>query len=191
MQRIPKDAFGRLNENQRIAVATTNIRNYTGKLKLIVVKEEDEDLPLRGYLTNVQENIEPRLIWEYSKHWRIENFFQENLFLHLDHLPGVNLAKINLLLYYKKIAYHAMSAFKKSLPDEHKNKHIQTIVEDSLEAEAFMKKRDDRIRVSFVGPRYEDILQLIFSRIDYKLEEKGIKPVYPWLNHHKIEFEFK
>jgi len=191
MQRIPKDRFRRLNETQRIAVTTTDIRNYTGKLKLIVIEEEDEDPPLRGYLTNVQEDIELRLIWEYSKRWRIENFFKENLFLHLDHLPGIDLAKINLLLYYKKVAYHAVSAFKKSLPDEHKNKHIQTIVEDFLEAEAFVKKRGDRIRVSFMGHRYEDILQPIFSKIDHKLEEKGIKPVYPWLNDHKIEFEFK
>lgn len=84
-----------------------------------------------------------------------------------------------------------MSAFKKSLPDQHKNKHIQTIVEDFLEAEAFVKKRGDRIWVSFMGHRYEDILQPIFSKIDHKLEEKGIKPVYPWLNDHKIEFEFK
>jgi len=191
MQRIPKDRFRRLNETQRIAVTTTSIRNYTGKLKLIVIEEEDADPPLRGYLTNVQEDIEPRLIWEYSKRWRIENFFKENLFLHLDHLPGIDLAKINLLLYYKKAAYHAVSAFKKSLPDEHKNKHIQTIVEDFLEAEAFVKKRGDRIRVSFMAHRYEDILQPIFSKIDHKLEEKGIKPVYPWLNDHKIEFEFK
>ncbi len=146
---------------------------------------------MRGYLTNVQEDIEPRLIWEYSKRWRIENFFKENIFLHLDHLPGIDLAKISLLLYYKKIAYHAVSAFKKSLPDEHKNKHIQTIVEDFLEAEAFVKKRGDRICVSFMGHRYEDILQPIFSKIDYKLEKKGIKPVYSWLNHHKILFEFK
>ena len=133
--------------------------------------EENEDPPLRGYLTNVQEDIEPRLIWDYSKRWRIENFFKENLFLHLDHLPGIDLAKINLLLYYKKIAYHAVNAFKKSLPDEHKNKHIQTIVEDFLEAEAFVKKRGDRIRVSFMGHRYEDILQPIFSKIDHKLYE--------------------
>jgi len=191
MQRIPKDRFRRLNETQRIAVISTSIRNYTGKLKLIVIEEEDEDPPLRGYLTNVQEDIEPRLIWEYSKRWRIENFFKENLFLHLDHLPGIDLVKINLLLYYKKIAYHAVSAFKKSLPDEHKNKHIQTIMEDFLETEAFVKKRGDRIRVSFMGHRYEDILQPIFSKINHKLEEKGIEPVYHWLNDHKIEFEFK
>lgn len=191
MQRIPKDTFRKLNETQRIAVTTTNIRNYTGKVKLIVIEEEDEDPPLRGYLTNVKEDIEPRLVWDYSKRWRIENFFKENLFLHLDHLPGTDLSKINLLLYYKKIAYHAVSAFKKSLPDEHKNKHIQTIVEDFLETEAFVKKRGDRIRVSFMGHRYEDILQPIFSKIDYKLEEKGIEPGYPWLNNHKIEFEFK
>jgi len=62
MQRIPKDRFRRLNDTQRIAPATTSIRNYTGKLKLIVIEEEDEDPPLRGYLTNVQEDIEPRLI---------------------------------------------------------------------------------------------------------------------------------
>jgi len=54
-----------------------------------------------------------------------------------------------------------------------------------------VKKRDDRICVSFMGHRYEDILQPIFSKIDCKLEEKEIEPVYPWLNHHKIEFEFK
>lgn len=191
MQKVSKDTFRRLNESQRIAVTTTNIRNYTGEVKLIVLEEEDGDPPLRGYLTNVKEDIEPRLIWEYSKRWRIENFFKENLFLHLDHLPGIDLVKISLLLYYKKIAYHAVSAFKKSLPDEHKNKHIQTIVEDFLEAEAFVKKRGDRIRVSFMGHRYEDILQPIFSKINRKLEEKRIKPFYPWLNHHKIEFKFK
>ena len=39
MRGILKDAFRKLNENQRIAVTTTNIRNYTGKLKLIVVEE--------------------------------------------------------------------------------------------------------------------------------------------------------
>jgi len=54
-----------------------------------------------------------------------------------------------------------------------------------------VKKRGDRIRVSFMGHRYKDILQPIFSKIDHKLEEKGIKPVYPWLTDHKIEFEFK
>ena len=48
MQKIPKDRFRRLNETQRIAVTTTNIRDYTGKLKLIVIKEEDENPPLHG-----------------------------------------------------------------------------------------------------------------------------------------------
>jgi len=61
----------------------------------------------------------------------------------------------------------------------------------SLEAEAFVKKRGDRIRVSFMGHRYEDILQPIFSKINHKLEEKGIKPVYHWLDDDKTEFEFK
>jgi len=42
-------------------------------------EEGGENPPLRGYLTNVQEDIEPRLIWEYSKRWRIENFLKENL----------------------------------------------------------------------------------------------------------------
>jgi hypothetical protein len=38
----------------------------------------------------------------------------------------------------------------------------------SLEAEAFVKKRGNRIRVSFMGHRYDDILQPIFSKIDHK-----------------------
>jgi len=48
----------------------------------------------------------------YTKRWRIENFFAENAFLGVNHLPSLHLNAIQTMLSLRLLAFHVMDNFR-------------------------------------------------------------------------------
>ncbi len=91
MKSIPKDEFKPLVGTDRlIGFKETNLRNFSGNMKLIVVRFfEDGIEKYYGYLTNDYESSEEQILNEKSWRWRIENFFKNCNFLGIDALPSI------------------------------------------------------------------------------------------------------
>jgi len=51
----------------------------------------------------------------YTKRWRIENFFAENAFLGVNHLPSLNLNAIQTMLSLRLLAFHVVDKFRHDL----------------------------------------------------------------------------
>src|SRR5262245_65760825 len=51
----------------------------------------------------------------YTKRWRIENFFAENAFLGVNHLPSLHLNAIQTMLSLRLLAFHVMDNFRHDL----------------------------------------------------------------------------
>ena len=51
----------------------------------------------------------------YTQRWRIENFFAENAFLGVNHLPSLNLNAIQTMLSLRLLAFHVMDNFRYDL----------------------------------------------------------------------------
>src|SRR2546428_10762596 len=50
-----------------------------------------------------------------TKRWRIENFFAENAFLGVNHLPSLHLNAIQTMLSLRLLAFHVMDNFRHDL----------------------------------------------------------------------------
>ncbi len=87
MENISHGEFRELvGEDAMIAFKDTNLRGYSGNVKLIVVKKEDKDGEEKyyGYLTNDYKSSEKQIIKEKGWRWRIEKFFKDCDFLGLE-----------------------------------------------------------------------------------------------------------
>ena len=63
----------------------------------------------------------------YTKRWRIENFFAENAFLGVDHLPSLNLNAIQTVLSLRLLAFHVVDNFRHDLGPAYQKKTPELI----------------------------------------------------------------
>lgn len=192
MKSIPKEEFRELvGEDAEIAFKDTNLRNYTGDVKLIVVKKEEEGVEkYYGYLTNDYESGEEQIIKEKGWRWRIENFFKHCDFLGLDKLPSVELNKIAAVVAKRMFAWNLVACLRKDLGGEYEKMTVESVFEEIIEFPALVKAKKDRLVVTFYGnykPRHREAVERLMRR----LEEKGMNVPIPWLGNRRIEVRFK
>ena len=192
MMDIPKEEFRKLaGEDAMIAFKDTNLRGYSGNVKLIVVKkEEDGEERYYGYLTNDYESSEEQIIEEKGWRWRIENFFKHCDFLGLDKLPSIELNKIAALLAKKVFAFNLIACLKKDLGDEYERMTVGSVFEEIIEFPAVVKLKEDSIIVTFYG-NYRDRHEEAVERLMQRFGEKGMNVPIPWLGNRRIEVRFK
>jgi Transposase DDE domain len=63
----------------------------------------------------------------YTKRWRIENFFAENAFLGVNHLPSLNLNAIQTMLSLRLLAFHVVDNFRHDLGAAYQKKTPELI----------------------------------------------------------------
>ena len=190
MKSIPTEQFREMADGRKIAFIHTNLRNYIGKPKLIVIwfQEDDED-KYYGYLTNDEEIPEDKTVTIYGKRWGIENFFKEAIFLNIDKLPGIGLNKISAMLAIKLVGYCTVSCLRRDIGGEYTKMEIEGIFEKFLNIQAFVRSKGQKIHVTYY--RYPHELVPLFKDLNEKLKSKGINPKVPWLNNKVLEFHFK
>jgi hypothetical protein len=189
---IPKEEFRKLvGEDAMIAFKDTSLRNYTGAVKLIVVKKEEDGVEkYYGYLTNDYKSSEEQIIREKGWRWRIENFFKHCDFLGLDKLPSIELNKIAAVVAKRLFAFNLIACLRKDLGGEYEKMTVEKVFEEIIEFPALVKAKKDRLVVTFYGnykQRHRDAVEGLMQG----LEEKGMNAPIPWLGNRRIEVRFK
>ena len=192
MKSIPKEEFRPLIGSDRlIAFKDTTLRNFSGGMKLIVVRFfEDGIEKYYGYLTNDNESSEEQILDEKSWRWRIENFFKNCDFLGIDALPSIELNKIAGMLAMKIFSFNLVACLRKDLGGEFEKMTVESIFEEIIEFPALVKTNGDKIVVTFYG-NYKDSHKAAVQKLMKKFDETGMNAPISWMGDRRIELKFK
>jgi hypothetical protein len=192
MKKIPKEEFKEMLDKREITFIHTNVRNYEGNVRLVVVHfEENGEDKYYGYLTNDEETPCELILKRYNRRQKIENFFDEANFLNIEKLPGINLNEIQAMLMLKMLSFNIISSFKRDLGKGYSHIECETIYEKFLNSEAMVKVKGRTCKVTFFRYKMEDVVAPLYKNLADKLKSKNINPKVPWLNNRVLEFEFK
>ena len=192
MKSIPTEEFKPLIGSDRlIAFKDTTLRNFSGGMKLIVVRFfEDGIEKYYGYLTNDNESSEEQILDEKSWRWRIENFFKNCDFLGIDALPSIELNKIAGMLAMKIFSFNLVACLRKDLGGEFEKMTVESIFEEIIEFPALVKTNGDKIVVTFYG-NYKDSHKAAVQKLMKKFDETGMNAPISWMGDRRIEVRFK
>ena len=192
MKSIPTEEFRPLIGSDRlIAFKDTTLRNFSGGMKLIVVRFfEDGIEKYYGYLTNDYESSEEQILDEKSWRWRIENFFKNCDFLGMDALPSIELNKIAGMLAMKIFSFNLVACLRKDLGGEFEKMTVESIFEEIIEFPALVKTNGDKIVVTFYG-NYKDSHKAAVQKLLKKFDETGMNAPISWMGDRRIELKFK
>jgi len=181
-----KDRFGK----ESVATLFTELDDFTGKIKLFVKRNDDETF--FGLITNKKYFRAAKAMGTYSKRWRIENCFNENAFLGIDHLPSLELNAIQTALSLKLVSFHLVDNFRKDLPAPFCSMKPELIYRNFISGvQGKVQLKDNRLKIDIYGFRYRDVVVPLFNALEKKLIDRNIDPRCHWLNDYMLEFSFK
>jgi hypothetical protein len=190
MEAIPFEKFKQVYKNQPIATLVTELEGFTGKMKLFVKRNNDDTF--FALITNKKYFRAGRAMEIYRKRWRLENFFNENVFLGLDQLPSLELNAIQTALTLKMVSFNIVDNFRKNLPKPFSAMKPESIYQhfiQNVQGKVQMKK--DKLQVDLYGFQHRDVVAPLFENLEQKLAAQKIDPRCPWLNEHVLSFSFK
>ncbi len=192
MKSISKEDFRPLIGTDRlIAFKETNLRNFSGSMKLIVVRFFEEGIEkYYGYLTNDYDSSEEQILKEQSWRWRIENFIKNCNFLGLNALPSIELNKIAAMVAMKIFAFDLIACLRKDIGGDFENKTVESIFEELIEFPALVKANGDKIIVTFHGG-YDYSQKEAIQKLMKRFDETGMNVPISWLGNRRIEVRFK
>jgi hypothetical protein len=172
-----------------IAALYTTMTNFNGPLRLLLKKRRDGKY--FALITPAAKMTPDTAMPTYTKRWRIENFFAENGFLGVDHLPSLNLNAIQTVLSLRLLAFHVVDNFRHDLGSAHQNKTPELIHREFVDGiQGRVQLRGDSIEVSIYGFEHQDAAAAILADLDAKLERSGVDPRIPWLGNRRLRFIF-
>jgi len=172
-----------------IATLYTTMTNFDGPLRLLLKKRRDGKY--FALITPATEMTPDSAMPTYTKRWRIENFFAENGFLGVDHLPSLNLNAIQTMLSLRLLAFHVVDNFRHDLGPAHRNKTPELIHRQFVDPiQGRVQLRGDLIEVNVYGFQHQDAVAAIMTNLDAKLEGTGVDPRIPWLGNRRLRFTF-
>lgn len=190
MEAISFSNFKERYSNEPIAALFTELNDFTGKLKLFVKRNDDGSF--FALMTNKKYFRAVKAMDIYSKRWRIENFFNENQFLGIDHLPSLELNAIQTALTLKLVSFHLVDNFRKNLPDPFSSMKPETIYRHFINGvQGKVQLIDNKIKIDIYGFKHRDLVKPLFKGLEKKLIALNIDPRCEWLNNHILEFSFK
>src|SRR5437867_7115009 len=92
-----------------VAAVYTTMTDFDGPLRRLPKKRRDGKY--FALITPAHAMTADTAMPTYTKRWRIENFFAENAFLGVDHLPSLNLNAIQTVLSLRLLAFHVIDNF--------------------------------------------------------------------------------
>src|SRR5215468_1497605 len=87
-----------------VAAVYTTMTHFDGPLRMLLKKRRDGKY--FALITPACDMTADTAMPIYTKRWRIENFFAENAFLGVNHLPSLNLNAIQTMLSLRLLAFH-------------------------------------------------------------------------------------
>ena len=145
-----------IGTDQLIGFKETNLRNFSGNMKLIIVRFFEDGIEnYYGYLTNDYESTGEQILKEKSWRWRIENFIKDCNFLGINALPSIELNKIAAMLAIKIFALNLIACMRKDIGGDFEKMNVESVFEERIQFPAFIKVNGDKIIITFFG-NYKD-----------------------------------
>jgi hypothetical protein len=116
-------------------------------MKMFVKRNSDNTF--FALITNKKYFRAARAMEYYKKRWRIENFFNENVFLGLDHLPSLELNAIQTSLTLKMVSFHLVDNFRKNLPKPFNSMKPESIYQNFIQGVQGKVQFNTDFRASF------------------------------------------
>ena len=121
---VPLDQYDRTVWGN-VAAVSTSMTHCDGPLRLLLKKRRNGTyVALR---TPAGAMTADTAMPTYTTRWRIENFFAENAFLGVDHLPSLNLNAIQTVLSLRLLAFHVVDNFRHDLGPAYQKKTPELI----------------------------------------------------------------
>ena len=190
LESIPYEKFKYRYENQPVAKLVTDLNGFTGKMKMFVKKNSDGTF--FALITNKKYFRTTQAMEYYKKRWRIENFFNENVFLGLDKLPSLELNAIQTSLTLKMVSYHLIDNFRNNLPHPFNKMKPESIYQHFIQGvQGKVQMKKDKLQIDIYGFKHRDLVATLFNNLDNKLIARSIDPRCAWLNDRPLCFSFK
>ena len=172
-----------------VAAVSTTMTDFNGPLRRLLKKRRDGKY--FALITPACDMTADTAMPTYTKRWRIENFFAENAFLGMDHLPSLHLNAIQTMLSLRLLAFHVVDNFRHDLGPAYQKKTPQLIHREFVDGvQGRVQLRGDIIEVRIYGFEHEAAASAILTNLDTNLENAGVDPRIPWLGHRRLRFTF-
>ena len=109
----------------KVAAVYTTMTDVDGPLRMLLKKRPNDTY--FALITPACAMTADTAMPTYTKRWRIENFFAENAFLGVNHLPSLNLNAIQTMLSLRLLAFHVVDNFRHDLGAAYQKKTPELI----------------------------------------------------------------
>jgi hypothetical protein len=172
-----------------VATLYTTMTDVDGPLRMLLKKRPGDKY--FALITPACDMTADTAMPTYTKRWRIENFFAENTFLGVNHLPSLNLNAIQTMLSLRLLAFHVVDNFRHDLGPAYQNKTPELIHREFIDGvQGRVQARGNIIEVHIYGFEHEAAAAAILTNLDTKLENAGVDPRIPWLGNRRLRFTF-
>src|SRR4029453_7045664 len=172
-----------------VATVYTTMTDFNGPLRMLLKKRRTGQY--FALITPACAMTADTAMPTSTKRWRIENFFAENAFLGVNHLPSLNLNAIQIMLSLRLLAFHVVDNFRHDLGPAYQKKTPELIQREFVDGvQGRVQLHGNIIEVSIYGFEHEAAAAAILTNLDTKLENAGVDPRIPWLGNRNLRLQF-